>query len=460
MTQLDSQSPFDLIVIGGGSGGLAAARRSAQYGAKVLLVEGAELGGTCVHRGCVPKKMLFNAAHIAESMRDAPSYGFQTVQPAFEWERFRQGRAERLTRLEGIYSRNLDLDGVELLHGWAKVCGKIGPESHPFAIEVDGNKFFASHLLLAPGGEPVRPNIPGAQHGLTSDDFFELRTQPKQVAVIGAGYIAVELAGVLNALGSKVTLVCRGHAPLRKFDQMLSEHLLSEMVEEGIEVVSQFTPASLSVEDGKKRLVSEQGTSIHAFDEVIWAIGRRPRLDSLGVNSLELDLTATGHIATDQFEKTSENNVFAIGDVTGKKELTPVAIAAGRCLADRVFGKKGDVYLDYEDIPTVVFSHPPIGTLGLSEDEAKERYGDNIKCYQSKFVDLYHSFSHRRSQTLMKIVTAGTSEKVVGLHVIGRSADELLQGFAVALKMGATKADFDRAVAIHPTASEEFVTMR
>jgi glutathione reductase (NADPH) len=241
---------------------------------------------------------------------------------------------------------------------------------------------------------------------------------------------------------------------------MLTEHLLSEMIEEGIEVVSQFTPESLSVVGGKKSLASTSGQSIAGFDEVIWAIGRQPRLDALGVEQLDLKLTDSGHIQTDQFEATSQKNVFALGDVTGKKELTPVAIAAGRCLADRVFGEKGDVYLDYQDIPTVIFSHPPIATLGLSEEEALERYGEDIKCYQSKFVDLYHSFSHRRSQTCMKLVTVGVSEKVVGVHVIGRSADELLQGFAVALKMGATKADFDRAVAIHPTASEELVTMR
>lgn len=461
---MSSQSPsapspvrdFDFVVLGGGSGGLGAARRAAKYGAKVALVEGGKLGGTCVNRGCVPKKMFWNASQIAEALRDAGPYGFAPVEARFDWQRFREGRQAYIERLNGMYSRNLDLDGVELIRGWGRVC-----DQRTVSVATpDGGEVLlrGRFLLLAPGGEPRSPAIPGAELGITSDGFFELDEQPARAAVVGAGYIAVELAGVLNALGTDVTLVLRGERPLRRFDVTIVDVLFEELTSQGINVVSGFVPHKVDRDERGLLLHSEGGHRETGFDQVVWAVGRTPRVQGLGVTEIGVELN-DGYIRTDEWEETSVHGIFAVGDVTGKKELTPVAIAAGRKLADRLFGGKDDAKLDYRDVPTVVFSHPPIGTVGLTEEEAKEIYGDGVHCYITRFSDLYHALSHRRAPTLMKVVTAGARENIVGIHLIGRSADEIIQGFAVAVRMGATKEDLDRTVAIHPTAAEELVTL-
>lgn len=449
----DDIASFDLLVIGGGSGGMATARRAASYGAKVALIEGSALGGTCVNRGCVPKKMFWNAGQIAEAMHDAESYGFEPARPIFHWEKFRASRDASITRLNGIYERNLDTDRVTLIRGWAKLIGEK-------TVQVGERKYRAERIVIAPGGQPEIPNLPGAELGITSDGFFELKKQPKRVAVVGAGYIAVEVAGVLNALGTDTTLILRKERPLRAFDEMLSSALLEELRLQGISVVTGFDPEKVGRDEKGLQLEAAGGHMQTGFDEIIWAIGRQALTEGLGLESEKIQLNSRGQIQVNEWEETSVPGIYALGDVTGKVELTPVAIAAGRHLADRLYGGKENSKLDYENIPTVVFSHPPIGTVGLSEEEAKQKYGDRVKCYRSRFVDMYYSLARRKVRTEMKLVTVGPEERIVGIHVIGRSADELIQGFAVALIMGAKKSDFDRTVAIHPTAAEELVTLR
>ncbi len=448
-----TEERFDYLVLGGGSGGIASARRAAKYGARVALIEEDRLGGTCVNRGCVPKKVFWNASQLAESFRDAETYGFEAVSPSFDWQRFVTARDAYVTRLNGIYERNLSADGVEVIRGHGQL---IGPKS----IEVAGRVLGGTHLLLAPGGCPHVPKVPGADLGLTSDGFFLLQQKPARVCVVGGGYIAVEVAGVLSALGSEVTMLMRGDAPLRGFESLLSQSLLLEFRERGISVETGSAVTGLERRADGLVASTQSGASYAGFDQVIWATGRTPNVEGLALERAGVKLDSRGYIAVDAFEKTSAPGIYAVGDVTGKVALTPVAIAAGRRLADRLFGGEPDARLNYEDVPTVVFSHPPLGTVGLSESEAEARFPGEVKCYTSRFVDMYYSLAHRRVGTVMKLVTVGKAEKVVGIHVLGRSADELIQGFAVALKMGATKADLDSTVAIHPTAAEELVTMR
>lgn len=448
-----STHKWDCLVVGGGSGGLAAARRAAQYGARVALVEERDLGGTCVNRGCVPKKMLWNAAQVAEAQRDALSYGFAAVEPQLDWERFRQAREGRLERLREIYAGHLEKAGITVLRGFGSLEAagqvRVGSVIHE-----------AAHIVLAPGGAPVVPELPGASWGISSDGFFELREQPRRVAIVGAGYIAVELAGLFASLGSEVTLFVRRDGVLRRFDAFLRERLESALEQSGVELVREFPVQRVEKEQAGLRLVGPEGTHGKSFDTLIWATGRAPRTSGLNLEAAGVQTDERGYIQVDEFEQTTVPGVYALGDVTGKIELTPVAIAAGRKWADRVFGGQAGALLDYQDVPTVIFSHPPIGTVGLSEEEARQRWGEAVRTYQTDFVDTYYSFAHRRQRTGMKLVCVGEEERVVGIHLIGRGADEILQGFAVALRMGATKADFDRTVAIHPTAAEELVTLR
>lgn len=443
---------FDFLVLGGGSGGMAAARRAAKYGARVALIEAGRLGGTCVNRGCVPKKIFYNAAHLAASMHDAEGYGYSPIEFQFDWGRFKEARDAAVARLNGIYERNLGGDDVTLIRGWGCLLGEG-------RVRVGERIIEAEHLLLAPGGRPKLPNIVGAELGITSDDFFELKEQPARVALVGAGYVAVELAGTLHGLGSEVTLALRGDRPLRSFDSLVSEALSAELRESGISLATDFVPEKVERSGNDLLLFGNGGRCLGGFDQVIWAIGREPATSDLGLDVAGVTTSDSGTIIVDEWEQTSAPRIYAVGDVTGKKELTPVAIAAGRKLADRVFGGQSEAKLDYADIPTVVFSHPPIGTVGLTEEEARAIHGEAVKCYTSRFVDMYYSLARRKVRTVMKVVTVGKEEKILGIHVFGRSADELIQGFAVAVRMGATKADLDRTVAIHPTAAEELVTI-
>lgn len=450
---------YDLVVIGGGSGGLACAQRAVEYGARVLLAESHRLGGTCVNVGCVPKKVMFNAASIAEALHDAPEYGFSITQGEHDWAVLKRKRDEYVLRLNGIYARNLDNLKVELARTRARL---LAPRADGrLRVRVGAREVHAGRVVLATGGYPLVPQIAGAQLGITSDGFFELASRPGRVAIVGSGYVSVELAGVFAALGSAVTLVARGDRLLRSFDAMLGDALLRSLRDGGVVVSTGATPAALTADaHGARLLTLADGRKLGPFDAVIWAVGRAPAVQGLGLESCGVACDAAGHVIVDKYEATNVAGIFAIGDLNGRLHLTPVAIAAGRRLADREFGGMAGRHLDYHNVPTVLFSHPPIGTVGLSEHAAREQHGDAVKVYTSGFVGMYHALTARKPRTEMKLVTVGAQERVVGCHIIGAGADEMLQGFAVAVKMGATKQDFDDTVAIHPTSAEELVTMR
>lgn len=447
-------SDYDYLVVGGGSGGLASARRAVKYGARVALVEAGRLGGTCVNQGCVPKKVMWNAAEAAERLHDAPGYGFDVEVRGFDWAGLKGRRDEYVARLNDVYARNLEVDGIDLIRGTAAFLA-------PDRVRVGDRVISAGHILIATGGRPRIPAIPGAELAITSDGFFELRERPAHVGVVGSGYIAVELAGIFRALGSDVTIVLRGERLLRRFEPMLRENLMEEMTTAGVSFVSGIEIECIErTPSGALSFRGSDGELRAGFDCLVWAVGRVPNTEGLGLEQAGVKLDADGHIVVDGFQNTSAPRIYAVGDVTGVWPLTPVAIAAGRKLADRLFGGQPEARLDYDNIPTVIFSHPPIGTVGLTEDQARERYGTGVKCYTTRFRNMYHAVTERKTSTAMKVVTVGERQKVVGIHVIGIGADEMIQGFAVAVNMGATKADLDRTVAIHPTAAEELVTLR
>ena len=404
---------YDYIVIGGGSGGIASANRAAMHGAKVILFEGKEVGGTCVNVGCVPKKVMWYGAQVAETLhRYAGEYGFDVTINKFEYARF----------------------------------------VDPHTVEVAGERYTAPHILIATGGHALYPNIPGSEYGITSDGFFELDEVPKRTAVIGAGYIAVEVAGVLNALGSDTHLFVRKDRPLRTFDKDIVDVLVDEMAKSGPTLHTHANATEVVKNADDSLTISFDNGETITVDCLIWAIGRAANTSGFGLE---------GTIYSDEFENTSVPGIYALGDVTGKLDLTPVAVKAGRQLSERLFNNKADAKLDYTDVATVVFSHPVIGSVGLTEEKAVAKYGaENIKVYKSSFTPMYTALGDNRQPSTMKLVTLGEDEKIIGLHGIGYGVDEMIQGFSVAIKMGATKADFDNTVAIHPTGSEEFVTMR
>jgi glutathione reductase (NADPH) len=446
---------FDLVVIGGGSGGLAAAQRAAEYGARAVLIESGRLGGTCVNVGCVPKKIMWNAAELGGALHDARDYAFRLDERGHDWQSLKHKRDAYIAKLNDIYAANLAGRNVELLRGRA---GFLDART----VSAAGRSLSAPHVIIATGARPEVPRVPGAELGITSDDFFELKTLPPRVLVAGGGYIAVELSGIFAGLGAQTTLALRGAAPLRTFDPMIGEASLAMLREAGVTVVTDIAPGSIARDaDGALIATFADGRSIGPFDRLLWAVGRQATVADLALERAGVRLDASGFIATDLYQATSADGVYAIGDVTGRAQLTPVAIAAGRRLADRLFGGQAGRHLDYDNIPTVIFGHPPIGTVGLTEPAARARYGhDAVKVFRSSFVSLYHALTEARPRTEMKLVTLGPEQRIVGLHVVGAGADEMLQGFAVALRMGATKKDFDDTVAIHPTSAEEFVTMR
>lgn len=446
---------YDLISIGGGSGGVAVSNRAGSYGKKCLLAERARLGGTCVNVGCVPKKVMWNGAQLAHALEDASDYGFQLGPHGFSWEHLKRERDQHVLDLNNHYAKYLASNKVEVLRGDARFIG-------PKTIEAGGERFSADHIVIATGGRPLVPNIPGAHLGIASDGFFDLATQPKKVAVVGGGYIAAEFAGVFRALGSEVIAYLRRDQLLMSFDAMLRDTLMAQMKSDGVHFVTNAKIEQLSRTGlGKIAILCNGHSGIEEFDSVIWAIGREPCTAELNLAATGLATDAQGFLPTNEYQETAVPGIYAIGDVTGRAALTPVAIAAGRRLADRLFNNMAGRRLDYDNIATVIFSHPPIGTVGLTEAQALAKYGaDEVKVYEARFTPMYHAFTQRKAKNAMKLVVAGEQEKVVGLHVIGPGADEMTQGFAVAIKMGATKRDFDDTVAIHPTVAEEFVTMR
>jgi len=465
---------YDYVVIGGGSGGIASAKRAASHGAKVALVENSRLGGTCVNVGCVPKKVMYCAANIANVLRhDAKHYGLSGDENSFEtvdWKKLKSRRDAYVKRLNGIYENGLARSGVEFVSGYASFV-----DPNTVKVDISGSSlrqsktFSAKYVLIATGGYPSMPPGEGIEeHCINSNGFFELETLPKSVVVVGAGYVAVELSGVLNSLGAETHLVVRKQCALRSFDPMISEELNNEMMKSGI-LIHRNTNGVEKIEldnSGKKNVTLNNGDVIYGVDVVLMATGRLPNTQGLNLDRVGVNLNNKSYIQVDKYSNTSVSSILALGDVCGNVELTPMAIAAGRRLADRLFGSNQfhDAKVSYENVPTVVFSHPTIGTIGLTEPEAIAKYGqENVKIYKSKFTNLYYGIFDMepsdKPKTSMKLVCADAEEKVVGLHIIGMAADEMLQGFGVAIKMGATKADFDSCIAIHPTGAEELVTM-
>ena len=494
-TSLAAMAPVtkecDFLVIGGGSGGIACARRaSAMHGAKAIAVESARLGGTCVNVGytfaytktsfwcanlvisCVPKKVTWNAASIADTIKDSAAYGFSYKETApFDWSTFKKKRDAFVKRLNGIYERNLSNDKVGYIHGRAHFTS---PTSVEVALD-DGSKtsINAKKILIATGGYPNMPkDIPGWEHGINSDGFFDLDKQPRKVALVGAGYIAVEMAGMFHALGTETHLFIRQNTFLRTFDPMVQEKVTAEYERQGIHIhkassqqkVEKAADGTLTVH--YKDASSPDGAKLDGLDTLLWAIGRLPEVGDLNLKAVgDIKQTEKGHIYADEYQNTSIENIYALGDVCGKVELTPVAIAAGRRLADRLFGGSqfSTSKLNYANIPSVVFAHPEVGAVGLTEPEARKQYGgDKVKVYNTSFTDMYYSLmdEKERAPTSYKLICVGPEEKVVGLHILGNGSSEILQGFGVAVKMGATKKDFDSCVAIHPTAAEELVTLK
>ena len=445
---------YDIIAIGGGSGGIATMNRAGEHGAKAAVIEEKKLGGTCVNVGCVPKKIMWYGAQIAESFHHyGPDYGFTSSDVQFDFAKLRQNREAYIDRARSSYDGSFKRNGIDLIEGRAHFV-----DSH--TVSVNGELIRAKHIVIATGARPNIPTIPGAELGGSSDDVFAWEQLPESVAILGAGYIAVELAGVLHALGVKTDLFVRRDRPLRGFDSYIVEGLVNEMEKIGLPLHTHKVPVKLEESEQGITIHFEDGSS-HTASQVIWATGRRPNVDGLELEKAGVTLNKRGFIQVDEYQNTVVEGIYALGDVTGEKELTPVAIKAGRTLSERLFNGKTSAKMDYSTIPTIVFSHPAIGTVGLTEEEAIKEYGqDHIKVYKSSFASMYSAVTNHRQESRFKLITAGADEKVVGLHGLGYGVDEMIQGFAVAIKMGATKADFDATVAIHPTASEEFVTMR
>lgn len=444
---------FDVLVLGGGSGGLAHAQRAAEYGKRVAVVEYGPMGGTCVNVGCVPKKVMWYAANHAHQLHHSKDYGFDVSVNGHDWTGLKHRRDAYVKRLNGIYERNLANKNITTIIGRARFV-----DAH--TVEVDGDQYSASSVVIATGGAPKLPDIAGASLGITSDGFFELEERPQRVLVVGSGYISVELAGVLNGLGSEVSVLVRKDGVLRSFDTMLSDSLMASMKASGIHLQTEVTPKSLEATDEGLILTDQTGRLHGPADAVIWAIGRAPNSAGLELEKAGVLRDAQGFVPTDAFQQTNIEHIFALGDVTGREALTPVAIGAGRRLADRLYNGMDGRRLDYELIPTVVFSHPTIGTVGMTEAEARAEYEDDVRVYTASFTGMYYALGEDKQGSSMKLVTVGEEQRVVGCHVIGEGADEMLQGFAVAIRMGATKKDFDDTVAIHPTSAEELVTMR
>jgi glutathione reductase (NADPH) len=453
---------FDLVVLGGGSGGLAAAFRAAQHGARVALLEPGPLGGTCVNAGCVPKKAMWLAAELAQKLALARQLGFALPEslPALDWPAFIAHRQRYIGNIHASYQQRLDAAGIALL----PLRGRL--LAHDTIECEDGVRLRAPQVLVATGGRPQRPDIPGAELGMDSDGFFHLAAAPGRVAIVGGGYIAVELGGVLQALGSRVELFVRGDRLLHGFDADLAAQLVEDQRQHGIHTRFGHVLQSVRAQgDGALLLRDTQGDDSDPFDALIFATGRRPNSDDIGLEQVGVELGPRGHVVVDDLQRSSVAGIHALGDVTDKAALTPVAIAAARRLMDRLFGGQPDARLDYADIATVVFAHPPLGMVGMTEAQARLAHGDAVRAYRAGFRPMLHALADTPQRSLFKLVCVGEgddarSQRVVGIHLLGEGADEILQGFAVALKRGITLADLHDTVAIHPTSAEELVLMR
>jgi len=446
-----SEYDYDLLVIGAGSGGVRASRIAAQLGAKVAVVEERYLGGTCVNVGCVPKKLFVYASHFRETFHSALGYGWHAGSIRFDWSELRRNKDKEIERLNGIYERMLTKAGVEIINGSARLLG-------PHQVAVGERRISAERILIAVGGWPWVPEFPGSEHVIDSNGAFYLDELPERIVIVGGGYIAVEFAGIFNGLGVETHLVYRGDLLLRGFDQDLREHLAAEMARKGIHLHFKTDIERIDKTDaGDYRIHTEQGDPL-AADLVMYATGRRPKTEGLGLENTAIETAEDGRIPINDAFQTQEPSIYALGDVTGPLELTPVALAQGMALAHNLFGK-GKRELSYRDIPTAVFSQPNLATVGLTETEARAQYGE-VDIYRSAFKPMQYSLTDLEDRALIKLVVDRATDRVVGCHMAGPEAGEIMQGLGVAMTAGATKADFDRTIGIHPTLAEEFVTLR
>lgn len=441
---------YDLFTIGGGSGGVRASRFAAQYGARVALAERQYLGGTCVNVGCIPKKLMSYAAHFHSDIADAVGFGWKTGEVHFDWATLIANKDKEIGRLNGIYRNLLDKSGVTIFDAHATI-----EDAH--TVLVDGKRVTARYILIATGGHPTLPDLPGKQHGITSNEFFHLTALPKRAIVSGGGYIAVELAAILNGLGSDVTLVHRGDQILRGMDADLGKFLAVEMEKKGIKVRCNTAIQSLTAAGGVKQMQLKDGTEIDA-ECILFATGRHANTENLGLEAVGVVLKDNGSIVVDEHFRTNVPSIYAVGDVIDRVALTPVALAEGMVVASALF-QDGGRKISYENIPTAVFSHPNVATVGLSEAAARQKFGA-VTIFKSEFRALKHTLSGSTERVLMKLVVDADSDRVLGVHMVGADAGEIMQGFAVALQCGVTKAQFDATIGIHPTGAEEFVTMR
>ncbi len=445
-----AQFDYDLFVIGAGSGGVRASRIAAGFGARVGICEESRVGGTCVIRGCVPKKLMVYASHFHEDFEDAEGFGWSVGERSFNWATFIERKDKEIDRLNGIYKNLLSNAGVDLIEERGELV-----DAH--TVRVGERSITAEKILLAVGGWPAVPEFPGVELGITSNEVFHLPSQPKRVVVYGGGYIAVEFAGIFNGMGSQVSQVYRGPSLLRGFDEDVRETLTSEVAKKGIDMVLNRSIVSAERHGDDLIVTLDNGDTI-ACDQLLLATGRSPKIEGLGLDAVGVKTTDRGVVIVDPSSRTSVDNIFAVGDVTDRMNLTPVALAEGQAFAQTEFGDQ-PTPLDHHNIPSAVFSQPPVGSVGLSEAQARSEYGD-IQVYQSSFKPMKHTLSGRDERGMMKLIVVASSQQVVGLHIVGLDAAEMLQGFAVAIKMGATKAQFDATVGIHPTAAEELVTLR
>jgi glutathione reductase (NADPH) len=445
---------FDLFAIGAGSGGIATARRAAEYGAKVGVAEYDRLGGTCVNVGCIPKKLMVYASHFPELMSDAEGYGWSSVKSELDWPKMIAAVNNETIRLNGIYQRMLDNSKVEIIPGRGKFIDR-------HTVQVGDRIVTAERILIAVGGVPVRPDIPGIEHAIVSDDVFKLQTQPKQIVILGAGYIGCEFACIMNGLGTKVTQIIRPETILRGFDHDLRSAIQDGMKHHGIEIINNTQDISIAktATGVAVTVTTKDGKSTILADVVsLAALGRKPNTHNLGLENVDVK-THNGAILVDKYSQTNVENIYSVGDCTDNIQLTPVAIGEGRAFADTMYGNKPRI-MSYADIPTAIFTTPEAATVGLTEEEAREMHGDAIKIYKSSFRPMYYVLPNKQEKTLMKLVVDTKTDKVLGAHMVGDHAAEIIQGVAIAVKMGATKADFDATVGIHPSSAEEFVTMR
>ncbi|KZD12242.1 glutathione-disulfide reductase [Oceanibaculum pacificum] len=445
-----AQYDYDLFVIGAGSGGVRASRISAKLGAKVAICEDYRVGGTCVIRGCVPKKLLTYAAHFHEDFADAAGFGWTVGETAHDWKTLIANKDTEIDRLNGIYIRLLKDAGVELIDGRGSLV-----DAH--TVKVGKKSYIADKILIATGGWPEMPEIPGIEHAITSNEALELKSLPRRVVIVGGGYIAVEFAGIFNGLGADVTLAIRRDLPLRGFDEDVRAALTEEMVKKGITIAPNTNITSIEKTKSCLSLMTDSEEIIEC-DAVMYATGRTPNTKGLGLEAAGVHVNKKGAVTVDEYSQTTVENIYAVGDVTDRIALTPVAIAEGHAFADTVFGKKPRA-VDHANVPSAVFSHPPIGSVGLTEAQARQQY-EAVDTYVSRFRPMKHTLSGRDERTMMKLVVDRDSDRVVGCHMVGVDAPEIVQGLGIALKAGATKADFDATIGIHPTAAEEFVTMR